>query len=256
MPLIRPFPGLRPVAGRAADVVAPPYDVLNTAEARARAAGRPWSFLHVSKPEIDLPEGTDPHAPEVYVKGAENLRHMMNEGVLAVDPEPRYYLYGLTMGGHTQTGLVAVASVEHYDANRIRKHEFTRPDKEDDRVRQVDALDAQTGPVFLTFRHRDSIARLMARGITGAPEMDVTADDGVRHRIWPVAEPGLREALSQAFNELDNLYDKPVGADMRHELFQLMLRSRMRDDRAFSMPTARERRLHHEMRTSGEPEIV
>ncbi len=206
MSLIRPFPGLRPVAGRAADVVAPPYDVLNTAEARQRAEGRPFSFLHISKPEIDLPEETDAHAPEVYEKGAENLRHMMAEGVLTVDPEDRYYVYSLTMDGHTQTGLVAVASVADYDSNRIRKHEFTRPDKEDDRVRQVDALNAQTGPVFLTFRHSDTIDGLMSRAMAGAPEVDVTADDGVIHRLWPVADEGLRDAMTSAFDALDNLY--------------------------------------------------
>ncbi len=206
MSLIRPFPGLRPVAGRAADVVAPPYDVLNTAEARHRAEGRPFSFLHVSKPEIDLPEDTDAYAPGVYEKGAENLRRMMAEGVLALDPGDRYYLYSLTMGDHTQTGLVAVASVSDYDSNRIRKHEFTRPDKEDDRVRQVDALNAQTGPVFLTFRHNDTIDGLMARAGAGEPEVDVTADDGVIHRLWPVADEDLRDALTAAFDALDNLY--------------------------------------------------
>ena len=146
MSLIRPFAGLRPVPERAEDVVAPPYDVLNSEEARQRAAGRPWSFLHISKAEIDLPEGTDPYDAAVYAKAAENLQKMLDAGVLRRNPQPAYYVYRLTMGEHVQTGLVAVASVAAYDANRIRKHEFTRPAKEDDRVRQIEALNAQTGP--------------------------------------------------------------------------------------------------------------
>ncbi|MBE9516253.1 MAG: DUF1015 family protein, partial [Proteobacteria bacterium] len=126
MSLILPFAGLRPAAGRADDVVAPPYDVLNTAEARVRVKGRPLSFLHISKPEIDLPEGTDPFDASVYAKGKENFDRMLKEGVLVSDPEPYYYVYRLIMGEHEQTGLVTVASVKDYDTNRIRKHEFTR----------------------------------------------------------------------------------------------------------------------------------
>ena len=161
MTLIRPFAGLRPVAGRAEDVVAPPYDVLNSAEARTRAAGRPWSFLHISKAEIDLPEGTDPHADEVYARAASNLRSMLQEGVLVRDPQPCYYIYRLVMGDHRQTGLVAAASVAAYDSNRIRKHEFTRPDKEDDRVRQIEALQAQTGPVLLAYESQPDVDALL-----------------------------------------------------------------------------------------------
>jgi hypothetical protein len=139
MPIIRPFAGLRPVPERAGDVVAPPYDVLNSAEARELAQDKPWSFLHISKPEIDLPEDTDPYDPVVYRKAAENMEHMIDEGVLMRDDGPRYYIYRLTMGEHSQTGLVAAASVAEYDRNRIRKHEYTRPAKEDDRVNQIRA---------------------------------------------------------------------------------------------------------------------
>ena len=146
--LIQPFNALRPAAGRANDVIAPPYDVLSTDEARARVTGRPWSFLHISKPEIDLAPGISPYAPEVYAKAAENLGTMIQTGVLVRDPAAHFYVYRITLGAHTQTGLVAAASVADYDSNRIRKHEFTRPDKEDDRVRQIDALNAQTGPVW------------------------------------------------------------------------------------------------------------
>ena len=154
--------GLRPAPGRAAEVIAPPYDVLNTDEARTRAAGKPWSFLHISKPEIDLPPATDPYSPAVYAKGKENFELQIREGVLKRDSEPCYYFYRLVMGAHTQTGLVAVASVADYNTNRIRKHEFTRPEKEDDRVRQIDVLNAQTGPVFLTYRHFAVIDALSA----------------------------------------------------------------------------------------------
>ncbi|PVV25864.1 MAG: hypothetical protein B6D79_08105, partial [gamma proteobacterium symbiont of Ctena orbiculata] len=126
MPLIRAFPGLRPAEGRAADVAAPPYDVMNEAEAREMARGRPWSFLHISRPEIDLQEGIDPYAPEVYAKAAENLTKMVQEGILVRDEKPCFYVYRLTMGTHVQTGLAAAASVEAYDNDRIKKHEFTR----------------------------------------------------------------------------------------------------------------------------------
>jgi uncharacterized protein (DUF1015 family) len=206
MSLIRPFAGLRPAPGRAADVLAPPYDVLNTEEARARAADRPWSFLHISKPEIDLPPKTDPYSPAVYAKGKENFERMQSEGVLVRDPQPCYYLYRLVMGTHTQTGIVAVASVPDYDSNRIRKHEFTRPDKEDDRVRQIEALNAQTGPVFLTYKHNAEVDSLVARATSAAPEVDVTADDGVRHTLWTLRDPAVIETITSAFDAMKNLY--------------------------------------------------
>ncbi len=167
--LVRPFRALRPAPGRAAEVAAPPYDVLNTAEARARAAGRPWSFLHISKPEIDLPEGTDPYSPAVYAKGAANLADQVRAGVLVREAEPAYYAYRLKMGEHVQTGLGCVGSVAAYDANRIRRHEFTRPDKEDDRVRQITALAAQTGPVLLAWPAQARLKAILATATAGAP---------------------------------------------------------------------------------------
>ncbi len=206
MSLIKPFVGLRPAPGRAADVAAPPYDVLNTEEARARAAGKPWSFLHISRPEIDLPEGTDPYSPTVYEKGAKNFERMQAEGVLLRDRGAHYYLYQLVMGSHKQTGLVAVASVPDYDVNRIRKHEFTRPDKEDDRVRQIDALNAQTGPVFLTYRHSAIVDQIVAEAAKATPEVDIEADDGVRHTLWVVQEPRYIDDLSAAFDAMECLY--------------------------------------------------
>jgi len=206
MPLIQPFAGLRPAAGLAAEVAAPPYDVLNTEEARAQTLKKKWSFLHVSKPEIDLPPGIDPCLPKVYEKGRENFIRMMSEGVLVRDQTDCFYIYRLTMGGRTQTGLVAAASVAAYDQNRIRKHEFTRPDKEDDRVRHIDALNAQTGPVFLTYRHNDNVDGMVADITLTEPEVDITAPDGVRHTLWVVEDAKVVGKLSNAFNGIDYLY--------------------------------------------------
>jgi len=206
MTLIRPFSGLRPAEGRAEEVVAPPYDVLSSDEARLRAAGRPWSFLHISKPEIDLPEGTDPYAPEVYEMAAGNLQRMLQEGVLARDERPFYYVYRLVMGKHSQTGLVAVASVADYDTNRIRKHEFTRPDKEDDRVRQIAALHAQTGPVLLAYESDAGVDAMLADIERGRPDVDLVADDGIGHTLWVVRDAALVEKITAAFDGMDALY--------------------------------------------------
>ncbi len=206
MSLIRPFTGLRPAPGRANDVAAPPYDVLNTDEARARADGKPWSFLHISKPEIDLPPHTNPYAPEVYAKAAENLARMLKEGVLVRDAEACYYVYRLTMGEHSQTGLVAVASVPDYDSNRIRRHEFTRPDKEDDRVRQIDALNAQTGPVFLAYPHAPGVDDILAQATRAVPVVDIVADTGVRHELWVLRDKRAVQQLTTSFDALPALY--------------------------------------------------
>ena len=211
MTLIRPFAGLRPAPGRTADVLAPPYDVLSAEEARDRAAGRPWSFLHISRPEIDLPETLSPYDPAVYAKGAENLASMLEAGVLQRDPGPCFYVYRLQMDGHAQTGLVAAASVPAYDANRIRRHEYTRPDKEDDRVRQIDALDAQTGPVLLAHRVHAGLRGLVAEVVAGAPAADVTTDDGVRHTFWVIDAAERIAAINGLFDpasagSVDTLY--------------------------------------------------
>lgn len=206
MPLIRPFAGLRPARGRAGDVIAPPYDVLDSVEARARARGRPWSFLHISKAEIDLPEDTDPHDPAVYQQAAANLQGLLDAGVLQRDDRPCYYVYRLVMGEHRQTGLVAAASVSDYDRNRIRKHEYTRPDKEDDRVRQIEALNAQTGPVLLAYRSRPEVDALLESITAGEPDCDLVAADGIAHSLWVVRDSGQIDAISAAFDAMDALY--------------------------------------------------
>ena len=206
MTLIRPFRALRPAPGRAAEVLAPPYDVLSSAEARERAAGKPWSFLHVSKPEIDLDPGLDPYDPAVYARAAENLDRMVAEGVLVRDARPRYYVYRLTWRGHQQTGLAAVASLADYATNRIRKHEFTTPAKEDDRVRQIEAINAQTGPVMIAYPATPKIDALLADGAKGEPEVDVTGADGVRHQLWPIDDDATTAALTGAVDALPALY--------------------------------------------------
>ncbi|WP_028487910.1 DUF1015 domain-containing protein [Thiothrix lacustris] len=206
MNLISPFKGLRPAPDRASDVIAPPYDVLNSAEARERADGKPWSFLHISKPEIDLPEKTDPYSAEVYAKAAENLARIREAGLLVRDEQPCYYAYRLIMDGHSQTGLVAGASVADYDTNRIRKHEFTRPVKEDDRVRQIDAVNAQTGPVLLAYPDAPAVDAILAAAAQGEPALDVTADDGIQHTLWVIDNAESIAQLTAAFNAMHALY--------------------------------------------------
>jgi len=204
--LIRPFAGLRPRSSDAAAVAAPPYDVLSSEEARQAASGKPWSFLHVSKAEIDLPRGIDHYAPEVYAKSAENFQRMIQLGVLQRDPSPGYYAYRMVMDGHAQTGLVATASVSAYENNRIRKHEFTRPDKEDDRVRQIEALNAQTGPVLLAHPDDDEAEGLLAAATTGMPDADVATEAGIRHTLWRIEDALSIARLSQVFSRMPMLY--------------------------------------------------
>jgi uncharacterized protein (DUF1015 family) len=197
---------LRPAPGRAADVLAPPYDVLSSAEARVRAKGKPWSFLHISKPEIDLDPTIDPYDKAVYAKAAENLENMMSAGVLTRDSKPCYYVYRLTWRDHVQTGLAAVASLEDYATNRIRKHEHTTPTKEDDRVRQIEAINAQTGPVMSGYPSAPTIDALLAQAATGKAEVDVTADDGVRHQLWTIADDATIDNMTRAFDALPAVY--------------------------------------------------
>ncbi len=206
MPLIRPFAGLRPVPERAEEVVAPPYDVLNSAEARERANGKPWSFLHISKAEIDLAEDTDPYDPAVYAKPAENLQKMLDEGILIREDKDCYYAYRLIMDGHSQIGLVAAASVADYDTNRVRKHEYTRPVKEDDRVRQIEALNAQTGPVLLAYKSQDDMDSILADVAKTQPLVDVTADDGVQHTFWVINDDATIAKISAGFDAMNAIY--------------------------------------------------
>lgn len=206
MSLIKPFAGLRPATGRAAEILAPPYDVLNAEEARTMAADKPWSFLHISKPEIDMDTDIDPYDPSVYAMGAGSFQKMLDSGVLIRDEQPCYYAYRLTMGEHQQIGLVAGASVAAYDRNEVRKHEYTRPKKEDDRVRQIDALNAQTGPVFLTYRGTPGIDKLLKAASEAEAVADVTRDDGIRHELWVIRDTDTIQTLTDAFDQLGVIY--------------------------------------------------
>jgi uncharacterized protein (DUF1015 family) len=194
---------LRPPAERAQAVASVPYDVVNTEEARALAEGNPLSFLHVSRPEIDLPPGTDIHSDAVYRKAVENFEKLIATCPLEKEAEPSLYLYRLIMGQHEQIGIVACCSIDEYDNDTIRKHERTRRDKEDDRTRHMLMLRAQTGPVFLTYRRRAEIDEQVAAAITAAPLYDVTAEDGIRHTIWRLAET---EGLVKSFTAVPLLY--------------------------------------------------
>jgi uncharacterized protein (DUF1015 family) len=206
MATIRPFAALRPKPELASRICELPYDVMSSEEARQVAAGNPLSFLHVSKPEIDLPPATDVHDPSVYAKGRENFERLMAEGVLRQDAQPCFYLYRQVMGGHSQVGLVAAASCQEYLAGIIRKHELTRVDKEDDRVRHVETLDSQTGPVFLTYRAVASLDDLFAKKITGPPDVDFTASDGVRHTSWVIGDAPTIQTIEQTFARISYLY--------------------------------------------------
>jgi uncharacterized protein (DUF1015 family) len=206
MATVTPFAALRPDPALAARVCELPYDVMSSAEARVMAAGNPLSFLRVSKPEIDLTEEVDVYSPAVYAQGRRNFQKLIGDGVLRRDPEPMFHLYRQIMGGHSQTGLVGLASCQEYLDGIVRKHELTRPDKEDDRVRHIEALEAQTGPVFLTYQAVPAIDEWVGRITAGAPEIDFTAPDGVRHSAWPVASAADIAWVRAEFAQLPALY--------------------------------------------------
>ncbi|HEX3183172.1 MAG TPA: DUF1015 family protein [Pyrinomonadaceae bacterium] len=203
MAVIRPFRALRPPAERAQAVASVPYDVVNTDEARALANGNELSFLHVSRPEIDLPAGTDIHSDAVYKKAVENFEKLIATCPLEKEAEPSLYLYRLIMGEHQQVGIVACCSIDEYDNDTIRKHERTRRDKEDDRTRHMVMLRAQTGPVFLTYRRRAEIDEQVSAAIAASPLFDITAEDGIRHTIWRLSDT---DALVNSFASVPLLY--------------------------------------------------
>jgi uncharacterized protein (DUF1015 family) len=206
MATLKPFAALRPKPDLAAKICELPYDVMSSEEARAMAAGNPLSFLHASKPEIDLPPGTDVYSPEVYAKGKENFQKLITQGALKQDGQPGFYLYRQIMGQHAQVGLVAAASCEEYLNGVIKKHEFTRPDKEDDRVRHVETLNSQTGPVFLTYRATAAMDEFVAKKITSAPDVDFTAKDGVHHTAWTVGDAAGIKFIAETFAKIPFLY--------------------------------------------------
>ena len=185
---IKPFRALRPAEDKAERVASVPYDVVDAAEARALADGNPDSFLHVSRPEIDLAEGIDVYSDEVYAQGAKALRELQERGALIREKNDCLYVYRQIMGEHSQTGIVACSHINDYADNLIRKHEKTRQNKEDDRTRHVMEMNANAGPVFLTFRDTETIDKMVAAVQAGEPLYDFTAEDGVKHTLWLVSE--------------------------------------------------------------------
>jgi uncharacterized protein (DUF1015 family) len=206
MATLRPFRALRPKPELAARICELPYDVMSTDEARTMAGDNPLSFLRVSRPEIELPPATDPYSPAVYQRGRDNFRKLIAGGALFREARPCYYLYRQTMGAHTQTGLVAAASCREYLDGIVKKHELTRPDKEDDRVRHIETLEAQTGPVFLTYRAVPALDEFVARAASAAPTVDFTAPDGVRHSAWVIGEAPDIAFIETAFSRVPFLY--------------------------------------------------
>ncbi len=202
---LRPFRAYRPPPEIATRVASPPYDVVSTSEARALAAGNPLSFLHVSRPEIDLPEGTDEHADAVYAMGAQNLHALIADRTLVQDPEPHLYVYAQKMGEHRQIGIVGCASVADYVADRIKKHEKTRADKEDDRTRHIEELGAHDEPVFLTYRADRGIDAVVSEAMKASPIYDLTTADGVEHRLWVLGR-AAGEDLVARFARVPTLY--------------------------------------------------
>jgi uncharacterized protein (DUF1015 family) len=206
MATIKPFAALRPKPNLAERVCELPYDVMSSAEAREMAAGNHLSFLHVSKPEIDLPAEIDPSDPRVYAKGKENFSNLLASGVLSQDPQPSFYLYRQIMGRHSQAGFVAVASCDEYLNDTIKKHERTRPDKEDDRVQHIESLNCQTGPVFLIYRSVPALEELITRESLHRPDIDFTAKDGVRHSSWVIRDALTARQIEEEFQRLPALF--------------------------------------------------
>lgn len=203
---IRAFRGIRPAAGKEADIAALPYDVYNREEARRAVEGRPLSFLRIDRAETQLPEDTDIYAPEVYQKAKELLWGMVEDGDFVQDSAPCYYLYELTMNGRSQTGIVACASIDDYLNGVIKKHENTRREKEEDRVRHVDTCDAQTGPIFLAYRNQEVLKKLVAEVKEEQVLFDFTSEDGIRHRGWKIADTEKIRAVYEAFHQMNALY--------------------------------------------------
>mgnify|MGYP002630607908 CR=1 FL=1 len=206
MKLIRPFRGLRPTRELAARVASHPYDVLNREEAYELAKDNPFSFLHINKPEVDVDTSIDVHDQAVYDKGRDNLQRFIAEGTLQQDSEDKLYVYKQIMGKHEQVGLVAVASVAAYEQGLIKKHEFTRPEKEDDRVFHMDTLSAQVGPVFLTYKAQPAIDKLIAQVTATKPEYDFDAPDGTHHVFWVIEDVTLAANIEAEFDNVKCLY--------------------------------------------------
>jgi uncharacterized protein (DUF1015 family) len=229
MATIKPFRALRPPVTLAERVAALPYDVMSTEEAKRMADNNPYSFLHISRPEIDLPAAIDVHSEPVYQKGSENLAGFLKRGILLQDKADSYYVYRQVMGSVVQTGLVVCSGVDDYQQGIIKKHELTRADKEEDRVRHIDVLNANDEPVFYTYRQDASIDSLLKSVTAAKPEYDFTTDDAVRHTLWVVSDRELIDLFTRAFAAIPTLY----VADGHH---RSAAASRVRDIRKTNNP--------------------
>jgi uncharacterized protein (DUF1015 family) len=226
---ITPFKALRPEAQHAKTVASRPYDVLSSKEAKVEAQGNPNSFLHITKSEIDLPETTDVHSKSVYEKAKENLDAFISRKILFRENKPCYYIYKLTMNGKSQSGLVCGSSVDDYDNGLIKKHEFTRPEKEQDRINHIKTTGAQTGNVFLAYKNVPEIDALINKWITEKnPQYDFTADDNIQHSIWIVSDDTVIENITGYFKTLvpcsyiaDGHHRAASAAKVRAELGEL-----------------------------------
>lgn len=206
MSILRPFKAIRPKSEYAAEVAALPYDVMNSAEAAEMVQGKPYSFLHVDKAEIDLPEGTDLYSDAVYAKAAENLNKLVSDGICEQEETACLYLYRQVMNGRPQTGIVGCASIDDYINNVIKKHEHTRADKEADRIRHVDTCDANTGPIFLCYSRKAAVDAVIDRYLASAPMYDFTTEDGVRNTVWRIADENDIAVLTNSFATIPALY--------------------------------------------------
>lgn len=207
MAVFRPFRAVRPTQELASKVAALPYDVMNSEEAFEMAKDNPYSFLHVDKAEIDLPKGTDQYDQKVYDKAAENLQNMIKKGVFVRDSAASYFIYRQIMGNHSQAGIVGCASIDDYLNSVIKKHELTVAAKEADRIRHVDTCNANTGPIFLTFRESTSLETLMQHIMdTKEPLYDFTSEDGIRHTVWNISDPEDQKNVAKGFQEVPCLY--------------------------------------------------
>jgi len=207
MSTFKPFKALRPIPDKAKAIASMPYDVMDSDEARKEVQKNPLSFLHVEKPEVDLPSGTDLYDPAVYAKARENLYKYVSDGYMKQDAQPAYYIYKQVMDGRAQIGLVGLTSVDEYMDGTIKKHELTRAEKEADRIRHITACDAHPSPVFFTYRHQDVIDNTVAKVMANKqPEYDFISDDGIHHTLWVMDDPEDIKAIQNAFTTLPNLY--------------------------------------------------
>lgn len=206
MAKVKPFRGVRPPKEMVTEVASRPYDVLNSEEARSEAQGNPKSLYHIIKPEIDFEPGTDEHDPKVYTKAADNFKAFQQQGWLVQDEKEHYYVYAQTMDGRTQYGIVVAANVDDYMSERIKKHELTRRDKEEDRMKHVRVNNANVEPVFFAFPDNDTLENIIKKVTAGTPEYDFVAPDGFGHHFWVIDDNDTIDAITAEFDKIPYLY--------------------------------------------------